>query len=79
MLKCKLPMNPFLRYFKELNKFMAWFKEIYPRLYEKYNHNIDMPLMKGGQININNCFHITPESRQLLIGIAKDYYNSVEI
>jgi hypothetical protein len=45
-------MNSFLQYLKELNKFLAWFKAIHPGPFEKYKHNIDMPLTKGGRVNI---------------------------
>jgi hypothetical protein len=67
-------MNPLLQYLKELNKFLAWFKAIHPGLFEKYKHNIDMPLTRGGRVNINNSFDITTASRQLLLCIVEDYY-----
>ncbi len=59
---------------KELDNFMGWFKNNHPDLHEKYGRNIDLPFKPDGGVGVNNNFRISHEEHQMLIGIAKTYY-----
>jgi hypothetical protein len=72
-------MNPALiEARKELDRFTEWFKTLHPELYSKYGRNIKLPSSPGAAVGISTDFKISQEEHDMLMGVAKQYYDRDE-
>lgn len=62
---------------EQRNKFLAWLEKEYPELYSQYSRNVDIPLVHGRKMTINNI-NISITAREQLIKVLKLYYHLME-